>query len=156
MVISSAVPTQSTTSSADLRKQHRDSPALNFARHYMEMLAAMFIGMFLLGGVLSALLGAVAVDVSDWRTDAPALTVLSMAFTMSVPMVAWMRFRRHGWAAAWEMTAAMFVPSILAIAVLWSGLVEKTHALLMIEHTGMFPSMLAAMLLRRDEYARHV
>jgi len=54
------------------------------------------------------------------------------------------------------MTAAMFVPSFLAIALLWGGLVENTHALLMIQHVGMFPSMLAAMLLRRDEYTRHV
>ena len=116
----------------------------------------MFIGMLVLGGALSALLGVVAVDVSDWRTDAPALLLLYMAFTMSVPMVAWMRYRGHGWAPAWEMTAAMFVPSFLAIALLWGGLVENTHALLMIQHVGMFPSMLAAMLLRRDEYTRHV
>lgn len=43
----------------------------------------MFIGMLVLGGALSALLGVVAVDVSDWRTDAPALLLLYMAFTMT-------------------------------------------------------------------------
>jgi hypothetical protein len=32
---------------------------------------------------------------------------------------------------------------------------EDAHALLMVQHIGMFPSMLAAMLLRLDEYTGH-
>jgi hypothetical protein len=78
-----------------------------------------------------------------------------MAFTMSVPMVAWMRHRGHGWAPAWEMTASMFVPSFAAIALLWAGTVEDTHALLMLQHVAMLPAMAAAMLLRLGEYTGH-
>jgi hypothetical protein len=130
-------------------------PAVNFARHYVEMVAAMFLGMFVLGAILVVLLGLVGIDVSDWRTDAPELLLLGMAATMSAPMVAWMRHRGHGWAPAWEMTASMFVPSFLAIALLWGGAVDDTDTLLEIQHVGMFPSMLAAMLLRRGEYAGH-
>jgi hypothetical protein len=74
---------------------------------------------------------------------------------MSAPMVAWMRHRGHRWAPAWEMTAAMFVPSAAAIALLWAGALEDGHALMMIQHVAMFPAMLAVMLFRIDEYTRH-
>jgi hypothetical protein len=131
------------------------SPALTFARHYAEMVVAMFLGMFVLGGAGAVLLGLVGVDVSNWSTDAPALMLLSMAATMSAPMVAWMRHRGHGWAPAWEMTASMFVPSFAAIALLAGGLVEDSDTLLAIQHVAMFPGMLVAMLLRRGEYTGH-
>jgi flagellar biosynthetic protein FliP len=131
------------------------TPTLNFVRHYVEMLVAMFLGMFVLGAA-AGLLGLAGVDVSAWRSDAPALLLLGMAATMSAPMVAWMRHRGHGWALCWEMTAAMFLPSLAAIALLWGGLVEDSDTLLAIQHIAMFPSMLVAMLLRRAEYTRHV
>ena len=127
----------------------------HFVRHYAEMVAAMFIGMFVLGLPLAAGLGVLGVDVSTWRTDAPELMLLGMAFTMSAPMAAWMRYRGHGWAPVWEMTASMFVPSFAAISLLWAGAVQDTDALLYIQHLGMFPSMLAVMLLRLDEYTGH-
>ena len=126
-----------------------------FVRHYTEMVVAMFLGMFALGMPLAALLGLVGVDVSAWQTEARELMLLGMAFTMSVPMAAWMRHRGHGWAPVWEMTGSMFVPSFVAIALLWVGTVEDRGALLFIQHVGMFPSMLAVMLLRLDEYTGH-
>jgi hypothetical protein len=128
---------------------------LHFTRHYVEMLIAMFLGMFVLGAALAVPLGALGVDVGDWRSEAPELMLLGMAFTMSVPMVAWMRHRGHGWAPAWEMTAAMFVPSVAAIALLWAGAVVDSGALMAIQHSAMFPAMLVAMLLRLDEYTGH-
>jgi hypothetical protein len=130
----------------------RRSPVRNFARHYVEMLVAMFLGMFVLGSALAALLALVGVEVSSWETDAPALLLLGMAFTMTVPMVAWMRHRGHGWAPAGDMTAAMFVPSLALIGLLWADVETDGHALMMIQHVAMFPSMLLAMLLRRHEY----
>jgi hypothetical protein len=63
---------------------------------------------------------------------------------------------RHGWAPAADMTAAMFLPSVAAVGLLWAGLETDTHALLMIQHVAMGPAMLVAMLLRRHEYTgRH-
>jgi hypothetical protein len=128
---------------------------LHFVRHYVEMVIAMLVGMFVLGGAFAVALGAVGIDVGAWRTDAIELLLLGMAFTMSVPMVAWMRYRGHGWAHAWEMTASMFVPSFAAIALLWAGTVKDSHALLMIQHIAMGPAMLAVMLFRLDEYTGH-
>ena len=131
------------------------SKTLHFIRHYVEMVIAMFAGMVVLGAGGAALLGPIGIDVGSWRDDAPELLLLGMAFTMSAPMVAWMRHRGHGWAPAWEMTGSMFAPSFAAIALLWAGAVEDTHALLMIQHIAMFPAMLAVMLLRLDEYTGH-
>jgi hypothetical protein len=133
----------------------RRSPVRTFARHYAEMLAAMFLGMFVLGFALAAPLELAGVDVSNWDTEAPALLLLAMAITMTVPMVAWMRHRGHGWAPAAEMTAAMFLPSFAAIGLLWSGIETDISVLLEIQHVAMFPSMLGVMLLRRHEYSGH-
>ena len=118
-----------------------------FVRHYVEMLVAMFAGMFVLGLPVEALGGGI---------DPIELELLWMALIMSVPMVAWMRYRGHGWAPAWEMTAAMFVPSFAAIALLWAGIIEGGHTPMMIQHVAMFPAMLAVMLLRRSEYTGHI
>lgn len=128
---------------------------VHFVRHYLEMVVAMFVGMFALGMPLAALLGAAGIDVSAWQTDARELLLIGMAFTMSVPMAAWMRYRGHGWAPVWEMTASMFVPSFAAIGLLWGGMVEDSEALLLVQHVGMLPSMLAVMLFRLDEYTGH-
>ena len=117
-----------------------------FIVHYVEMLVAMFAGMLVIGLPFAAL---------GWDIDPIELELLYMAFIMSVPMVAWMRYRGHGWAPASEMTAAMFVPSFAAIGLLWGGIVEGGHTPMMIQHVAMFPAMLAVMLLRRSEYTGH-
>ena len=122
-------------------RHRRSSPTRTFVRHYVEMLVAMLLGMLVLGMPLAMLLG-----------DVTELELLNMAATMTVPMVAWMRYRGHGWAPAADMTAAMFLPSLAAIALLWGGLVEDPHTLMMIQHVAMFPAMLVAMLVRRGEY----
>ena len=132
-----------------------NSRAVHFVRHYLEMVIAMFVGMVALGMPLVAGLAGLGIEVSEWRTEAQELLLLAMAFTMSVPMAAWMRYRGHGWAPVWEMTASMFVPSFAAIGLLWAGTVEEADALLLIQHVGMLPSMLAVMLFRLDEYAGH-
>ena len=133
----------------------RYTPVRTFTRHYVEMVVAMFLGMLVLGSALAVPLELAGVDVSNWDRDAPALMLLSMAFTMTVPMVAWMRHRGHGWAPAADMTASMFLPSFAAVGLLWAGLETDTHALLMIQHVAMGPAMLVAMLLRRHEYTGH-
>jgi hypothetical protein len=130
-----------------------DRPAGHFARHYMEMLAAMFVGMVALGVPASMALSGAGVSSSELADDAPALLLLGMGLTMTAPMVAWMRYRGHGWPASNEMAASMFIPTFGVIALLGVGLVEDTGTLLVIEHVVMLPSMLAAMLLRRDEYS---
>ncbi|MGJ6961654.1 hypothetical protein ACSDR0_07040 [Streptosporangium sp. G11] len=119
-----------------------------FAWHYVEMVIAMFVGMIVLGTLLSA----AGLGFSHDRQ--PELAYLLMALTMSVGMAVWMRFRGHGWIPTLEMCAAMFVPVIPLFPLLWLGLIDG-GSLMVIAHVAMFPLMLAAMLRRRDEYAGH-
>ena len=127
----------------------------HFVRHYFEMVAAMFLGMAVLGLPAIAALGAVGMDSSELRSDAPALLLFGMGLTMTVPMVVWMRYRGHGWQASNEMAASMLVPTLGVIALLGAGLLVDIGTLLMIEHVVMLPAMLLVMLVRRDEYSGH-
>lgn len=122
------------------------SPAGHFLRHYVEMVTAMLLGMGALG-----LVNAIGLDLPDNTT----VELLEMAVWMTVPMVAWMRHRGHDWRPCVEMAAAMVVPAVGALALHWTGAVDDGHALLMLEHTVMFPAMLVPMLLRLDEYTGH-
>ncbi|GAB2935202.1 hypothetical protein [Streptomyces mayteni] len=117
-----------------------------FALHYVEMIVAMFVGMF----ALDLLWSAAGVDLSHDRD--PELAYLLMAFDMSAGMAAWMRFRRHGWGVTLEMCGAMFAPVVPLFPLLWWGVIDGM-TLMMVAHTAMFPLMLAVMLRRRDEYA---
>jgi hypothetical protein len=126
-----------------------------FIRHYAEMLVAMFGGMLVLGIPAELGLRAIGTSSSELQTDAPAVALLGMAVIMTVPMVAWMRHRGHAWQPSNEMAASMFLPTFGVIALMWGGVIEDFHTLMMLEHVVMLPSMLIAMLLRRDEYSSH-
>jgi hypothetical protein len=116
----------------------------HFARHYVEMVVAMFLGM----GVLLPPLGAALRTAGTSLHDSDVLMISAMALTMTVPMIAWMRYGRHGWPVCADMAAAMVIPTLSVLALLWSGLVADLGTLLLIEHLAMLPSM----LLHRDEY----
>src|SRR5215203_5514486 len=76
---------------------------LAFIRHYVEMVVVMFAGMLVLGLPGEAALKAIGSGTSVLRDDAPSLVFLGMAATMTVPMVAWMRYRGHRWQPTLEM-----------------------------------------------------
>jgi hypothetical protein len=123
-----------------------------FARHYVEMVVAMFAGM----GVLLPPLGmATRALFGVGLHGNSTLMISAMALTMTVPMVAWMRFRGHGWAPCADMTAAMVLPTLAVLALLWTDLLSDVGTLLVIEHAVMLPAMLVAMLLRSAEYTGH-
>ena len=125
----------------------------HFARHYLEMVAAMFLGMAVLWMPAREALGAAGMSSSDLRNNAPALLLSVMAITMTVPMVAWMRYRGHGWGPSAEMSASMLIPTAGAIALLGAGLVQDLGSLLLVEHVAMLLGMLVAMLFRPSEYS---
>jgi len=115
------------------------------ARHYVEMVAAMFAGMLVLGG----LRGLAGMTLSFEEHPAAAYTL--MAVDMSLAMAAWMRYRRHGWGATLEMCAAMFVP-LAMVPLVWAGAMSAM-GFMMLAHVVMMVAMLAVLLRRRDEYA---
>jgi hypothetical protein len=125
----------------------------HFIRHYLEMLAAMFLGMGVLSMPALMALGVAGVSSAELRADAPALLLLGMGITMTLPMVGWMRFRGHGWRASNEMASSMLVPTAGVVGLLGAGILTDIGTLLAIEHVVMLPSMLVAMLLRREEYS---
>jgi hypothetical protein len=132
----------------------RGSAATTFVRHYIEMVVVMFAGMFVLGMPAEAGLRAIGSGTSRLTTDAPAVVFLGMAAAMTIPMVAWMRYRGHTWRPTLEMAASMVIPTLVAIALLAAGALGFS-ALMGLEHVAMLLGMLVAMLLRIDEYTSH-
>ncbi len=126
-----------------------------FALHYVEMVIVMFAGMALLYLPIEAGLGAIGTSTSELQRDAPAAALFAMAMSMTVPMVAWMGFRGHGSRLSMEMAASMLLPTVAVVGLLEGAIVEDYDTLLLIEHVVMLPSMLVAMLLRRNEYSGH-
>jgi len=124
----------------------------HFWRHFLEMSAAMWIGMAV-GGVLDkAILSAFGTTITEARLQYPELAVLVMGVNMTVPMVAWMRHRGHSWRSSAEMAAAMFAPAILVIALLRSEVIAFA-AVCGLYCAVIMAAMLALMLYRRSEYA---
>jgi hypothetical protein len=113
-----------------------------FVRHFFEMVLVMMLGMCLLGGCSSA---------AAWR-DHVVLAASAMAFTMTVPMVLWMRYRGHSWKRGGEMAAAMNLP-VLPLLVLSAFGVISAGAVLGMQMMLMVPAMLGAMLYRKEEYS---
>jgi hypothetical protein len=132
---------------AGSRPSHR-----RLLRHYVEMLVAMFVGMLVVGGAIRGLLALTAVSYST--TEQPELSVLEMAFDMSVGMAVWMRYRGHGWPSTLEMTGAMFAPAIALLPLLWLDVIGG-DSLMLLEHVLMLPLMYVVMLRRRSEYGGH-
>ena len=116
----------------------------HFLRHYLEMVAAMLVGMFTLGP-LEALAWPALMD----RADVAAMV---MATNMSVAMAAWMRFRGHSWRGIAEMSASMYLPFVVLLVPYWAGLAGE-GLLMTWGHLLMLPAMALAMLLRPAEYA---
>jgi hypothetical protein len=118
-----------------------------FARHYLEMVAAMFVGMAVLGGLVNGALVLAGLEMPDQAE----VTSLEMATYMATGMVVWMRYRGHGWPSTLEMAGAMFVPALALFPLLWAGAISGDD-LLMLEHVLMLPLMYVVMLRRRSEY----
>lgn len=138
------------TSTTSDHTSHRS--AWRFVRHYLEMVVAMFAGMIVLDAPAELVLRALGTSSNAVEHSAPAAMLLWMAIVMTIPMVAWMRHHGHAWRPCNEMAASMFLPTVVAIALMWTGAVGFTMAMAL-EHGIMLPAMLVAMLLRVDEYA---
>jgi hypothetical protein len=134
----------------------RRSPTLRFLGHYIEMVLVMVAGMLVIGSALAAGAWALGAGPSDLQRDAPALVLLGMGFSMTAPMVWWMRRRGHRRAATREMAGAMVAPTLGCVGLLVTGVIDDVDVLLGIQHMVMFPSMLAVMLLRRGEYSHGI
>jgi flagellar biosynthetic protein FliP len=126
----------------------------HFLRHLVEMAVVMMIGMMAGAAVFTVGAGFAAGESLTWdeaRLRYPAACLLVIAAIMSAPMVAWMRHRGHGWQSGAEMTAAMLVPALALIGLFWWHVIGR-DPLCGVYCAVMVPAMVAAMLLRRQEY----
>ena len=121
-----------------------------FARHLLEMIAAMMVGMMVL-------VTAVGTLGEPPGYSNPLVEYGFMGASMSGAMVAWMRFRGHAWWDGLEMTGAMLVPMFAVVIPFGWGVAEGTssqsgHVLMMLAHVAMVGGMVALMIFRRDRY----
>jgi hypothetical protein len=123
-----------------------------FARHYLEMVIAMSVGMLVIGIPAAGALELAGSSLADLKATVPGFYLFAMGVSMTAPMVAWMRHRGHGWRPTSEMGASMMGPTITVVVLLAVGVTDFDGAM-MIEHVAMFPAMLAVMLVRWGEYS---
>lgn len=131
---------------AHVRITHR-GPRFRFARHLVEMLVAMWIGMPLGRGVFAAVFGSASDDAV--RRHDIAWTLI-MAFAMTVPMVAVMLYRGHSRRSAGEMAAAMVAPALPFVALKLGDVITEPVAG---PYMGAsMVAMIALIVYRRHEY----
>jgi hypothetical protein len=78
---------------------------------------------------------------------------LGMAVSMTVPMVAWMRIRGHGWRHGIEMSIGMLVPWAAVLVLVGLGAATVLPWLTRAGGAAMLLGMLGVMLLRPHHYA---
>jgi len=88
-----------------------------FWRHFLEMLAAMAVGMIATGAIFVSITGLKTWD--EVTVQYPTQVLLAMAAGMSIPMVAWMLVRGMGRRNAYEMAAAMVLPVLPFLCLVW-------------------------------------
>jgi len=126
--------------------RHHLSP---FWRHFMQMLAVMMIGMIASAAVLLTFVGLKTWD--EVTTQYGTQALITMAIGMTVPMVGWMLHRGMGWKNANEMAAAMLIPVIPFLCLVWFGVTKSALCGPYCAVTVL--AMLALMLYRRPQYS---
>lgn len=91
-----------------------------FLLHLLEMAIPMVLGMVGFG-LLADQLQAFPRFGAAFQSDTD-LYILGDGLFMSLPMVAWMVVRRHGWRHSLEMGASMILPGLAIVMLGWLGL----------------------------------
>lgn len=127
-------------------RKRRRSP---FWRHFLEMLAAMAVGMVATVAIFLSIVGLKTWD--QVTIQYPTQALLAMAAGMSIPMVAWMLLRGMGRRNAYEMTAAMILPVVPFLCLVWFGITKSAQCGGYCAATIL--AMLALMRYRRSTYS---
>jgi hypothetical protein len=132
-------------------EMHHKGRLLAFRRHFLEMIGAMVVGI-----IVTSVIFVFVVGLKSWdevTAQYPTQALLAMAVGMTLPMIAWMRFRGMAWRSSYEMAAAMVLPVIPFLCLVWFGVTKSAqcgaYCLVMVV------AMCALMRYRRTEYAHH-
>lgn len=149
--MSTTATSSSTTGPAISTTSRFRKPWAAFVRHYLEMVLAMLLGMATLWPLWLLATGAASDD--SWLRGIEVESIV-MATAMSIPMAAWMAFRRHRARLTVEMCAAMYAGYLVLFPLHWVGALGEM-GVMMWGHVLMPVLMLAAMVARRREYLEH-
>lgn len=132
-----------------LARKERTRHVPPFWRHFLQMLAAMAVGMIVTVAVFLAVVGLQTWD--EVTVQYPTQALVGMAVGMTLPMTAWMAYRGMGRRNTYEMAAAMALPVIPFLCLVWFGVTASAwcgaYCLVTIV------AMLALMRYRRSVYA---
>lgn len=121
-----------------------------FLLHFLEMQIAMVLGMIPWHWLVRELRDSPAYAEVFQRGS--ALSTIGHGLFMTVPMVAWMILRRHGWRHSLEMGVAMFAPGVVIIVLCWLGADAYWPWLITLASPAGTLGMLVYMLYRRDHF----
>jgi hypothetical protein len=148
--VAAAAPAQQASPAQALAPKIRHRRYLSpFWRHFLEMLAAMAVGMFATGAIFLSIVGLKTWD--QVTIQYPTQALLAMAAGMSIPMVAWMLVRGMGRRNAYEMAAAMVLPVLPFLGLVWFHIGKGAQCGAYCAMT--IVAMLALMGYRRSQYA---
>ena len=120
----------------------------SFRRHFVQMFVVMVVGMFLSVAVFLTIVG-MAWDLAT--VEHPLASLLVVAAGMTLPMALWMLHRGMGGRNTAEMAAAMAVPVIPVLCLVWFGVTESAwcgpYCVLSVV------TMVGLMRHRRDQYS---
>src|ERR1700693_3955491 len=125
-------------------------PTGRFALHLLEMCMAMCVGAVALSLIFFE--GANLIGYPNLPNTHPLVSTFVLAINLSVPMVAWMRFRGMDWRSTLEMSGATMAVGILFIAAAWLGIISKASPFEWLRALAC-PIMLAVMLFRFNLYS---
>jgi hypothetical protein len=92
-------------------------------RHFLQVLAAMAVGTIATGTIFASVIGLTAYE--QVTVLYPTQILLAMAAGMSIPVVAWMLYRGMGRRNAFEMAAAIVLPVLPFLGLVWSGVTSS-------------------------------
>ena len=119
-----------------------------FARHFVQMGAVMFAGMVVSATVF---LFTVGMTWDEATVERPVASLLVIAAGMTLPMAAWMLHRGMGVRNSVEMAAAMTVPVLPFLFLVWFDVTKS--ALCGGYCIVALVAMIGLMMYRRSEYS---
>jgi hypothetical protein len=121
-----------------------------FVWHLLEMCLAMCIGGVSL--IVLFFVGAAKIGYPDLLERFPEVAVLVIGFILSLPMIAWMRFRGHEWRPTLEMASTSIALGIVLAGLGWLRLLPKSSEFEWLTRLAC-PVMIIPMLFRLDHYS---